>query len=313
MVLQHMPDVQQLVALTKGEAGYPGSQGLWEIGQVPPHYIDITVASVGHSVCAYHDRDRDFFGLVDDLDLSSICDYQRIVSANHGLEFSLFILAYRTLLFCISQLRGVEIEVTCKRAEQVKAGNRYAVDVLDSILRYSSNIIRSFYRDKLLYDRRLVDSERVGFVHHVMPFNPHVRFAAAEYHTLPCNCHADTATPYDFYASVNILPGDNRSWLVVTYPNVRCIYKYYDSIVSNWVRDFCSVNDVGKKLHLKAMGNWKNLYSSPEDYFQLDERDRMLVEEKVAHNVCRDPCRQHIDVLLASPCGPDFVKNWLRE
>ena len=311
VVLRLMPDAHHLVDFAKEDGGYPGSRGLWEIDRVQPHCVPIALASVGHSVCADHDRDKDFLGLVDDLDLSSISDYRRITGIAGALSIQLLRLGHRTLLYRVGQLRGLELEVTFKRVEQVRAGNRYAVDILDANLKRISDIVRSLYRDKLVYDQCFVGNKRSDFVHHVMPFRPRVRFAASEYVDIPCTCHMGTPAPIDFLASVNVLPGDDLSWLVVTYPAARCKRELYDSTVSNWVRDFCAVNDVGMKRHLQAMGSWINLYCSPDDYHQLDERDRSFVEKSVASSMCRDPFRQHIDVLLTSPRGGDLVKKWL--
>ena len=311
VVLRFMLDANQLVDLAKGDAGYPGSRGLWEIDRVPPHCVPIALASVGHPVCAGHDGDKDYLGSVDDLDLSDVSDYRRITGVDGGLGISLTRLGHRTLLFRVSQLRGFELELIHKLAEQVRAGNRYAVDILAASRNRVSDIVRSLYRDKLVYDQCFVGSRRVGFVHHVMPFKPRVRFAASEYIDIPCTCHMGTPAPVDFLASVNVLPGDDLSWLVVTYPAARCNRELYDSTVSNWVRNFCAVSELGAKRHLQAMGSWINLYCSPDDYHQLDERDREFVEKSVASAMCRDPFRQHIDVLLTSPRGGDLVKKWL--
>ena len=50
-VLQIMPDTHYLANLAKGDAGYPGSRGLWEVDRIPPRLVPISLASVCHSTC----------------------------------------------------------------------------------------------------------------------------------------------------------------------------------------------------------------------------------------------------------------------
>ncbi len=307
-VLRFMPDFHQLTALSKKGDEHPGTRGPWEIDRVPPSRVPISQASACHSTCA--DHDGDFFGSVDRLDLSTITDYQRIIDNNHGLAESLSRLAYRTLLFRISQMRGLELELTRKRLEQVSTGNRFAVDVLDANLKDISGLVLSLYREKLLYDRIVVWYHRNNLVHHLMPFQPRVRFAASEYIDIPCRCKSDHSTTFEFLASVNVLPGDGRSWLLVTYPQERCKRIYYGSTVANWVKDFCATSVVGFKHQLNAMATWPNLYCSPGDYDQLCEQDRSTVEQIVARITCRDPFGRYLEILERSPRGADLIKKW---
>lgn len=307
-VLRFMPDSHRLIGLSREGNEHPGTRGLWGVNRVSPSRIPISQASVCHSTCAVHDRD--FFGLVDKLDLSVITDYQRIHDANHWLADSLLRLGYRTLLFRISQMRGLELEVTRKRLEQVRAANRFAVEVLDANLKDISELVLSLYRDKLIYDRIVVGCRPNNLVHHVMPFQPRVRIAASEYVDIPCRCKSDCSSTFEFFASVNVLPGEKRSWLLVTHPQERCNGKYYGSTVANWVRDFCASSDVGFTRQMKAMANWTNLYCSPGDYNQLCEQDRSAVEKAVAELTCRDPFVRFLEILDRSPRGSDLVKKW---
>ena len=310
-VLRFFPDAHQLVNLTRGDAGYPGSQGLWEIDRVLPKSVPIASASISHSTCK--DHDRDFFGLVDRLNLSGVTAHHRIADKRHDSEEALFRLSYRTLLFRLSQLRGSELEATRKRTEKVQDGNRFAVDMLDANLKDISSLVRALYRDKSVYDKRVVGDGKSHFVHHVMPFNPRVRFAASEYMPIPCNCRncrlGSPATD-DFLASVNVLPGKSRSWLVVTYPSARCNRKRYDSVVANWVKDFCATNDDVMGRHREAMITWTNLYCSPEDYCRLDDNARSFVEESIARAVCIDPFRLYLDIMATHPRGADLINKW---
>ena len=306
-VLRFMPDTHQLTDLSKRGDEHPGTRGPWEIDRIPPSRVPISQASVCHSTCA--DHDRDFFGSVDRLDLSGITDYQRIHNANHRLAEPLSRLGYRTLLFRISQMRGLELEVTRKRLEQVRAANRFAVDILDANLKDISGLVLSLHRDKLIYDRIVLGCRQNNLVHHVMPFNPRVRFAASEYFDVPCRCKSNFDSTYEFLASVNVIPGDKRSWLLVTYPQQRCFRKYYGSTVTNWVRDFCATSDVGFTRQLDAMATWTNLYCSPKDYLQLYEQDRSVVEKSVANLTCRDPFARFLEVLERSPRGAEMFKK----
>ena len=310
-VLQPMLDMHNLVNLAKGDAGYPGSQGLWEIDRVYPRRVPISLAGVSHSTCA--DDDGNFFGMVDRLNLTGVTDYQRIADRHHPLEETLFRLGNRTLLFRMSQMRGIEREIMRERDKQVVAHNRFAVDVIDASLQEISGLVRELYRDKLVYDQRVVGIRQNGFVHHIMSFNPSVRFAASEYVDLPCNCQSSTYLTDNFLVSINVLPGDDRSWIIVTYPNSRCERDRYNSTIASWVKDFCAANDVGKRRHLAAMASWVNLYCSPEDYDQLSEDDRSAVEGHIARFVCRDPFGRFLDTLGRSSYGAKKLEEWRRE
>ena len=307
-VLRFCPDALDSVNLTKGDTGRLGSQGLWETERVAPYRVPISAASVCRSTCAFHDGG--FFGLVDKLDLSSIDAYELIVNRDHNLEESLFRLGYRTLLYRMSQLRGVELVTTQKRIEQVRSGNRYSVDILDASLKEISGFVRALRCDKLEYGNRFLGRGESSFVHHIMPFNPRVRFAASEYTGISCSCRLNHPANDDFLASVNVLPGKSRSWLVVTYLSSRCDHKLYDSSVANWVRDFCATSDGAMQKHLEAMGTWTNLYCSPEDYYQLDENERSSVEERLARAVGIEPFRRYLNMLAANPQGADLIKKW---
>ena len=132
-VVRLFPTISRLVNLTKGPAGYPGSEWIWNISHLEPELVPISLASVGHFACGDHDGHT--FGPVDQLSFPDWESYVRIDERKCPKEYRdlasrLSLLAYRTLLYRISQFRGTESIGAQQLHTMIRLGNRFGVDSL---------------------------------------------------------------------------------------------------------------------------------------------------------------------------------------
>ena len=310
-VLRLMPNARELADFTKGENGYPGSEWLWNVKRIDPKCVPISLASVGHPTCA--DHDRDVWVPADGLKFYIPERYSRrhVVGTSSGLFEALFLLAYRTLLYRLSQFRGLELEASNKRVEQVRSGQRFGVDLMDQVLQELSAIARSLYADKLIYDRCYVGIRRTGFIHHMMPLRPYIPFAASEYLEFTCSWPEKWHSDHTAWAAVNVIPAARATWLTVSHIENRC--PRFVINVANQVKDFCADTPaVKKREHLNALQTWTNAYCSPEAYWALPDPDRAEIEEGIARTVCQEPHERFLRLLESTPRGAEMVARWSR-
>lgn len=213
-VLKFFPSVGQIANQTKAN-GQIGAEWFWNIDPTKPCPIPISEASVGHFACRDDDL-RVFAPLERGLRVSVGKSGSVIQEPNHQL----LLLAYRTLLSRISQLRGIECESTSRRKRQVLLGNRFGVEVLDKSLGEISTIVRRLYSYKQMFDRSLTGFEDVQLIHHLHELDLPIAIAASEMIPMgpPYRPHDKKQQAQQMYASVNIYPFPNRTLLVLSYP-----------------------------------------------------------------------------------------------
>ena len=162
-----------------------------------------------HFACNAHDQGTSALARADnlvvpDLNERSILYDQSPPPGLEGFVETLFFLAYRTLLFRISQLRGVERAASQFFRRGPQEGNRFAVKLTLEILAALSDRITELYRLKWRYDQRILgDSEAIHLVHHVASFRPIIRYACAEYNTVEVPRGKKTGK---YLMSLNVLP-----------------------------------------------------------------------------------------------------------
>ena len=309
-VLRFFPSVSRLANHTKGEAGYPGGEWIWNIKHIEPELVPISLASIGHFACGDHDGYT--FGPVDQLALANWDSYVRIDERNcaaehRDLAYRLSLLAYRTLLFRISQFRGTESVSVHLLDKVIRSGNRFGVDSLMENLSETASVMRSLYRHKSLFDRRVTELASEPLVHHIAPFSPTIRFAASEY--LPIKLlqgrgrrHLET----QLFASCNVYPDEERANLIVSHP--ASPDQSVETSVANYVRDFtCETPTLRRKQDLECLSRFTNVYASPEGYTSLMPEDKLAVETAIAWNVCEKPYERAIERLKQSPAGGKLI------
>ena len=181
-VLKFFPGTETVANLAKAPGGHPGSDWLWNIQRIPPLPIPITLASVGHFACSHHDQSTEFLGLADNLAIPGghrhtvVTERNRSGPWRHAYE-QLLMLAYRTLLYRISQLRGLEIVTTLKRLDLIRANNRFGVELMDASLTEIASLNTELYREKDVFDRKMLGVANKSIVHHVGEIDPYVGLA----------------------------------------------------------------------------------------------------------------------------------------
>ena len=304
-VLQVFPNIDHLVKHTKGENKRTASKWLWEIESMPPQdEVPISLASVGHFACDIHDRGYPLAG-ADNLKIPVNSGYVSFddQSPPAGLEDcseSLFYLAYRTLLFRISQFRGVEKEVLRQLGLQVESGNRFAVESCLGHHQKVSSILSQLLRFKDGFDRRVLgDASAIRLVHHIVPFRPVIRYAACEFNKVP---HIPYRGEDSVWAALNVLPISGRTWFIASHSRLSNQHHY--SLVRNGVLDFAACSGSARRTaDLGAFLSWINIYASIPDYCSLPESDRTFIESRMAWQVCKEPFSKGLEILGSSPAG----------
>ena len=315
-VLRFFPTISRLVNLTKGPAGYPGSEWVWNISRIEPHLVPISLASIGHFACGEHDGY--VFGPVDQMSLPNWDSYVRIDERNcatrdRDLANSLFLLAYRTLLYRISQFRGTESVNAKQLRTMVRSGNRFGVDSMRENLDETARVMTPLYRQKSLFDRRLTEVARVPLVHHIAPFVPIIPYAASEY--LPIRHLVGRGRRQEeqhAFASCNVYPVQDRTWLIVSYPATSD--QNLETSASNFVRDFtCETPTLRKKQDLESLSGYTNAYASPDAYGSLAPEDKSAIETAIAWNICEKPYQDSLKHLKRSPAGNELITRIEKE
>ena len=315
-VLRFFPTASRLVNLARGEAGYPGSEWVWNIERIQPVPLSISVASIGHFACGDHDGFT--FRPIDELRLPEWDSYIRIDERNcppyyRDVAGRLSLLAYRTLLFRLSQFRGTESVIAQKLSEMVRSGNRFGVDSLRENFDETARVMTPLYRHKSLFDRRVMEVAKGPLVHHIAPFVPIVPYAASEY--LPIRHRAGKGKrqedTYEF-ASCNVLPDRDRTWFIVSYPATSD--QSLETSASNFVRDFTCVNPtLRREKDIGCLSGYTNVYASPDDYYSLSPEIRETVETALATKLCEEPYEKTLEHLQRSDAGNSLVRRIQRD
>ena len=304
-VLRLFPDIQHMIPLTKGEEGRVATRWPWDVPDVPPREIPISQASVSHFACGDDDQDPGRLGKADNLRLPRLVEPvyfdDRWVPADFaGVSEPLFYLAYRTLLFRISQFRAIEKELYRAYGGFAGTENRFSVQSCLDQLKQVSGVLSVLFQYKDGFDRRILGERgRMRLVHHVVPFEPVVRYVASEFMQLEhigyCGCDRD-------WVSLNVLAISGRSWLIVSHRPLD--NRHHSSLLRNAVLNLASSGSVKRReLDYKALSSCVNLYVCPEEYYSLPESDRALVESRITWEVCEEPFKKALDILRSSDAG----------
>ena len=301
-VLQCCPDIQHVTQLTRGSSGRPGTVWPWDISSIPPREVPISRASVGHFACDEHDQVP--LGRADNLvipgESSPVLDDRRPTRRFEGLSDRLFTLAYRTLLFRISQFRGTEKEAANALASQMNANNRFGVRNMLDVLSELNSILTRLLRFKSGFDRRVLgDRSAIRLVHYLQPFRPLIPYVASEYLSLE---HVPVGGTKCTWVSLNVLFLDGVHWLIVSHP-VLC-NSSRESLVHNSVLDMAASNEDVRRLYdFRAISSWSNSYFSVDKYRSLSEDDRVCIESNVVRGVVGDLYAKVVEYLRSSPAG----------
>ena len=314
-VYQFFPDIPHTVDQTAGPSPGTGHPALaqrwpWEVEEIPPHPVTTDQASVGHFACDDHDQDTKALARADNLEVpdlggrTSLHDHDPPQGLESFMETLLF-LAYRTLIFRISQLRGVEKAASQVHLERSTQGNRFAVRMILEVLSDLSDKLDALYRFKQGFDRRILgDSEAIHLVHHVVSFRPIIRYACAEY--TPVVVRPSKKGP-PVWMSINVLPLQDATWLIVSHACQRNsveidIRKVIGRMVSTDPRQ-------RRREDLRMMRNCSNLYASPEEYRLMPEEDRSEISASMATVVVGDMLSQGLKILRSSEGGQEVIRR----
>lgn len=314
-VYQLFPDIRDMVRQTSAATPGGGHAALaqkwpWEIEDLPPHPVTTEQASVRHFACNDHDQDPSALARADNLVVPDL--EGRTILNDHsppaGLEDfmeSLFYLAYRTLLFRISQLRGVEKAASQVLQERSAEGNRFALKMTLEVLADLSDRITELYRLKQRYDRRILgDSEAIHLVHHVASFRPIISYACAEYTTVEVSRGKKTRKRL---VSLNVLPLQGVTWLIASHPWERnsvniAIRKAINRMLSTVPRR-------RRREDLRMMCNSTNLYASPEEYRSMPEKDKAKISSSMVAMVFGEMLSQGLTILRSSEGGQRVISR----
>ena len=307
-VLQLFPTAVTLVNQLKEPGRHPGSEFIWNHARVTPRLIPISEASTRHFACK--EDDGGILAEADNLHFPTADGYYQIAEDNctasqRVVARGLHRLAHRTLLFRISQFRGMELVSAQLLDEQIRAGNRFAVDSLISQLKDCSEISAELYRHKSQFDQYAVGNKRLYLVHHVAPFFPRVKYAASEY--LIEELFLSGSKGNVSYA-FNVIPDESFSWAILSHPATYS--KRATSCLKNKVLDIATTTEhLRRKIDLDFLSGFTNLYVSKEDYYSLSEDERIQVEEKLAYKVCEEPHAKSLELLKSSPAGKKLIER----
>ena len=312
-VLQMVPDIAHTVEQTGGQSPNSGRRALgqqwpWDIKEILPHPVTIEEASTGHFACNDDDQRDDALGRADNIEVPDLGG--RIFLHDHdpplGFESfmeTLFFLAYRTLIFRISQLRGVEKAGSQTHLERSGQGNRYGVRLVLEVLNDLSGKLDVLYKFKQAFDRRILgESETIHLVHHVVSFRPTIRYACSEYTTVKIGRRAQ-----DIWMSINVLPLKGVTWLIVSH---ECQRNSVEIDIRKWIDWMVSTNpERRRRADLSMMQNCPNLYVSPDDYRLMSDVDKSKISMSMATAVFGDTLSQALKVLRASEGGQEVIRR----
>ena len=282
----------------------------WEIEEIPPHCVTLGNASVRHFACNSHDQEASGLGRADNIVVPDLRG-RRILDDHNpppGLDSfmeCLFFLAYRTLLFRISQLRGVEKAASQVHQERSAEGNRFAVKMVLQNLYELSDKLTELYRFKQGFDQRILgDSQAIHLVHHVVAFRPLIPYACAEYTPVQVG---RPRREREVWVSINVLPLQGVTWLIVSHPCQRNsvtieVGKVVDRMVSPDSRQ-------RRRADFGIMRNSSNLCVSPKEYRLMPAEDRHEISSSMASAVFGDTLSKGLEILRSSKGGQDVIRR----
>ncbi len=314
-VYQFFPDfddaVKQTSAATPG-GGTPslGQKWPWDIKELPPHPVTIDEASVRHFACNPHDQGTSALARADNLVVPDLDGRTMLYDRNPppGLEEfmeCLFFLAYRTLLFRISQLRGVEQAASQVLQERSAEGNRFAVKLTLGVLADLSDRITELYRLKRRYDQRILgDSEAIHLVHRVASFRPIIRYASSDYTTVEVPRGKKTRK---YLLSLNVLPLQGVTWLIASH---QCERNFVNMAIGKEVtRILSAASGLRRREDLRMMCASSNLYASPDDYRSMPEKEKAEISSSMATTAFGEMLSQGLKVLRTSEGGKHVIQR----
>ena len=217
----------------------------------------------------------------------------------------LFFLAYRTLLFRISQLRGVEQAASQIHRERSAEGNRFAVELSLGVLADLSAKITELYRLKRRYDQRILgDSGTIHLVHHVASFRPIIRYACSEYTAVEVPRGKKTRK---YLLSLNVLPLQGVTWLIASH---LCEGNSANIALGKVVtRIHSAASGLLRREDLRMMCTSSNLYASPEDYRSMPEKEKAEITSSMATTAFGEMLSQGLKVLRTSEGGQNVIRR----
>ena len=311
-VLALFPNVSHLTGLTRGAAGRPGTRWPWDIESVPPRRVSTGQASVDHVACS--PDDQGYLAGADNLTIpdlggrSVFCDNSPPPGMGRFLD-ALSVLSYRTLLFRVSQLRGVQRTALKSLSEQVDANNRFGIQMCSDLFKENGRVLTEVCRQKSGFDRRILGQESaMRLVHHVVEFEPIVRYALSEFFLLE---YRNGNRKRSVWASLNVLPIGGRTWFILSHP---CVPHSHVLGISKEVAYRVTKDYRWRKHHdLDAFVNSTNLYVSPVDYAALPKSDRRSVARGVALQISEEPFDKALEYLRSSSAGQALVSRCERK
>ena len=314
-VYQLFPDISHTVEQTSGASPSCGRHALgqkmlWEIDEIPPHRVTIEQASTGHFACDEHDQSDDALARADNIEVPDL-DGKTVLHDHHpvpGFESfmeTLVALAHRTLIFRISQLRGVEKAGSQLLMERSVEGNRYGARLIREVLEDLCGKLEILYRFKQGFDRRILgDSGSMHLVHHVVRFSPTIRYCCSEYTTVKIS---RGKRGQDIWMSINVLPLEGVTWLIVSHP---CHRNPVEIEIGKWIdRMVSSDPKQRRRLDLEMMRNCPNLYVSPDEYRVMRDEDKSELSRSMATAVFGDMLSQGLEILRSSEGGQKAIRR----
>ena len=314
-VYQLFPTINDAVKQTSaatpdGGRPAPAQKWPWEITELPPHPVTIEEASVRHFACNDHDQATGALGRADnlvvpDLDGRTLLDDHSPPPGLEAFMECLFFLAYRTLLFRISQFRGAEKAASQVHEERSADGNRFAVKLTLGVLSDLSDKLTDLYRFKRGYDQRILgDAKAMHLVHHIASFRPIIPYACAEY--TPVEVVRGNKTR-NIWMSLNVLPLQGVTWLIGSHPCWRNSLNI--DIRKTVARMLSTVPRQRRREDLRMMCSSTNLYASPEEYRSMPEEDKAGISTSMATTVFGDMLSQGLTILRASKGGQQVIRR----
>ena len=314
-VYQLFPDISHTLEQTAGPSPSSGRRALaqrwpWDIQEIPPHSLTIEEASTGHFACDDDDQRDDALGRADNIRVPDLGARTCLHDHNPPAGFEsfmeiLFYLAYRTLIFRISQLRGVEKAGSQLLMERSAQGNRYGVRMVLEVLEDLMGKLDALYRFKQGFDRRILgDSEAIHLVHHVVSFQPIIRYACSEYTAVKVGYGKRAQT---IWMSVNVLPLNGVTWLIVAYP---CQRNSVEIDIRQRISQMVVTNRRGRRREdLKMMRECTNLYASPDDFRLMSDVDKLEISRSMATATFGDMLSQGLKILRESEGGQKVIRR----
>ena len=314
-VYQLFPDISHTIEQTAGPSPSSGRRALaqrwpWDIEEIPPHPLTIEEASAGHFACDDDDQRDDALGRADNIKVPDLGGRTHLSDHDPPPGFELFMekllfLAYRTLIFRISQLRGVEKAGAQLLLERSAQGNRYGVRMILEVLGDLSGKLDTLYRFKQGFDRRILgDSKAIHLVHHVVSFRPIIRYACSEYTTVNVGIGNKAQ---DIWMSVNVLPLNGVTWLIVSHP---CQRNSVEIDIRKRICRMASTEGRGRRREdLRMMRYCSNLYVSPDDFRMMNYVDKLEISRSMATAVSSDMLSQGLKILRSSEGGQEVIRR----